>query len=117
MGAKAFARAGDGSDVAHVGDAVEYDDEGVDSSLGKPGHDIGKVGIGHARSPAHDALVVGAREALHALGRNKLDKNSLLARLRGNCHDGWVAGFLCDKDAVQNHFRLKSLFNGANSVN
>jgi hypothetical protein len=62
-------------------------------------------------------LVVGTGESLHALGRNKLDKNPLFAGLGGNRHKGGIAGLLGDKNAVQNHLGLEGFFNGANSVN
>ena len=67
VGSDTLGCAGNGAEVAHIGDAVEHDDDGQDAFFVELWHDVVKVVVGDCGKLCHYALVILACDAINAL--------------------------------------------------
>ena len=80
IGTRTFGRAGNGAEIAYVGDAVEDENEGRFSFFKNKRNDVFDIGIGDVGDKTNDTLMVFGGDAIEFLDGNKLISDIALGK-------------------------------------
>src|SRR5205814_254217 len=111
--ARAESGAGDAADIAHVGDAVEDEEERRFALVHYPGNDLLQLEVLNLREYGHAAFMVADVEAVELFHRHVVDGHTLLGCSFFHGVDRIARGFVIEVDTVEALARAQGFEYGA----